>query len=100
MYEDIKNQICETPYNYLKNNNLIVENENQFNSIVEEIISKTKYDYFEIEFQDMNKNDDVVNTYIANLREKYSFYDLYLIKNRPYEDYRYACIFIKKGETK
>lgn len=27
MYEDIKNQICETPYNYLKNNNLIVENE-------------------------------------------------------------------------
>lgn len=100
MYEDIKKQVCETPFNYLKNENLIVDNENQLTSIVDNIVQNVKYDCFEIEFQDLNKNDDVVNTYITNLSGKYSSYDLYLVKNRPYEDYRYACIFIKKGETK
>ena len=40
----------------------------------------------------------MVYDYVENLKSKYNLYDLYLVKNRPYEDYIYACIFIKKGE--
>ena len=100
MYEDIKSAVSDEPFNYFKNENLIINNESEFIILVESTISKTQYDNFEIEFQDLNKNDDMVYDYVENLKSKYNLYDLYLVKNRPYEDYIYACIFIKKGETK
>lgn len=98
MYEDIKSAVSDEPFNYFKNENLIINNESEFIILVESTISKTQYDNFEIEFQDLNKNDDMVYDYVENLKSKYNLYDLYLVKNRPYEDYIYACIFIKKGE--
>lgn len=100
MFEDIKQQVCNTPFDYFENNNLIISNENQLINIVDDIVAKTQYEYFEVEFKDLNQNDEIVNTYITNLNNKYSLYDLYLVKNRPYEDYIYACVFIKKGERK
>lgn len=98
MYEDIKNEVSDIPFDYFKNEDLIVNNENELTSIIDNIVSQIQYDNFEIEFQDLNKNDDMVYSYIENLKNKYSLYDLYLVKNRPYENYIYACIFIKKGE--
>ena len=98
MYEDIKNKVSDIPFDYFKNEDLIVNNENELTSIIDNIVSQIQYDNFEIEFQDLNKNDDIVYSYIENLKNKYSLYDLYLVKNRPYENYIYACIFIKKGE--
>ena len=75
---------------YISNNMINDEYQNNY--------TKESYDNFEIEFQDLNKNDDIVYSYIESLKNKYSLYDLYLVKNRPYENYIYACIFIKKGE--
>lgn len=98
MYEDIKNEVSDIPFDYFKDEDLIVNNENELTSIIDNIVSQIQYDNFEIEFQDLNKNDDIVYSYIENLKNKYSLYDLYLVKNRPYENYIYACIFIKKGE--
>ena len=67
---------------------------------IEEIISKTKYDYFEIEFQDMNKNDDVVNTYITNLREKYmgDIIDISLSKGKPIQILPHTNFCNKRNE--
>ncbi|MDY2887965.1 MAG: transglutaminase domain-containing protein [Candidatus Caccosoma sp.] len=100
MYEDIKNEVSDIPYDYFKKENLIVNNENELTSIIDNIVSQIQYDNFEIEFQDLNKNDDIVYSYIESLKNKYSLYDLYLVKNRPYENYIYACIFIKRENKK
>ena len=84
-------------YNTLDKETIISNNEKVIN-LLEELLQDENCGVTILKNEQYRQND--IHSFITNLREKYSFYDLYLIKNRPYEDYRYACIFIKKGETK